>query len=151
MAEAVPFLTGKAAETLSRILRGAASRTNTTPHHVSLVLTYILEGVAEELCKGNEVIFPAFGGFFPFACTKMAKAHGRTVVVKPFFHANAGLRRVVNEQCPPGAARNKRATGYQINNQTVGGRRDKTDVFRGLAHARAHVLAQLERSGRGTG
>lgn len=109
----------KKSEPLGRIVSIAAARTAVTPQLVGLILSHVLEGIADEVSHGRVVRLPGFGIWAATARrVRGPKGEGSLVVASPSFSASKGFKLQVRTTCPPSAAGAcaKRIRRYMVNN-----------------------------------
>lgn len=114
----IPFYPDqKSSAPLRRVISIAAARSAVTPQLVALVLSHVLEGVADEVSRGRVVRFPGFGIWAP--CLRRVrgpKGEPSVLAVTPRFSASKGFRLQVRSTCPPNAEGAKRLRRHTINN-----------------------------------
>ncbi len=113
-----------------RVEKFAAQRMGVTPEHVSMLLTYVWEGIANEMSRGHSVHIRGFGQFFVNVYGPKKKSLPLRVAPRwvPAIH----LRSEIAAHCSIGMVKDrsgKRQRNYEKNNHIS---KDKHGVMRTL-------------------
>ena len=91
----IPFMRRDKAKPLADAIDRAADRSGIPDHQILMSLSYVLEEIGAEMCRGRAITIPGFGMFAPVLVTWQGKPRCR---VK--FSPSPGLRSEVGQNCP---------------------------------------------------
>lgn len=129
---------------LQRAIDSTAVETGLDVVTVALTMSYLLEGIADEVSRGRSVRVPGFGMFSPVVMSERHRRMSRdpTPRCKPMFSASRTFRQQVAVSAPPSEVETKRFKKHQKNhNDHHDG--DCARVFTAMESMRQQILAQL--------
>lgn len=100
-----------------RVAKFAAQRMGVTPEHVSMLLTHVWEGIANEMSRGHSVDVRGFGQFFVNVYGPKKKT--LPLRVAPRWVPSVSLRSEIAAHCSIGMVKDKggkRQRNYEKNN-----------------------------------
>jgi nucleoid DNA-binding protein len=133
------------AESLMRILDHVANKTGSSRYMVAFLMTYFLEGIADEVARGNKVRLPGFGLFAASLVErKAALARDPTPRCRPAFSPSRGFVEQVRLTAPVSKS-GKQAISNHRRNHSSGSRSTQCSarVFKSGEAVRASIKAQL--------
>jgi len=141
----IPFLSDRAqAQPLKDILDFAANETGLDTHRVSLVLSYLLEGIADQLCLGKTVRLPGFGMFAPYLDDRPQYRSRRVgPVCAPKFSPARGFRAQVMTSAPANEAGKRELESHRRNHAVSHNSYTTKRVFLSAKHFRDDIARQL--------
>lgn len=141
----IPFLSDRAqAQPLKDVIDFAADRTSTDTRRVVLVLSYLLEGVADQLCSGKTVRIPGFGVFAPYLDDRSQyRARRPGPVCIPKFSPARGFRAQVMTSAPASHAGKRDLENYRRSHSVSEQHYSATRVFKTMQRIRDDIARQL--------
>lgn len=121
----IPYLHGDEAAPLQEAIAVAADASGVHPALVAVIVSHVLEEIAEEVSRGTAVRIPGFGIFATRTYQPAYKGLGRSV---PAFSASRGFRNLANFNAPKGGA-GERALKSHRANHCVGDWSEEFDRF----------------------
>lgn len=141
----IPFLSKhEQAQPLKDAIDFAADQTGLDTHKVALTLSYLLEGIADQLALGRTVRLPGFGVFAPYLDDRPQYRSRRTgPVCAPKFSPARGFRAQVMMSAPANQSGKRDIENHRrnhaVNQQSYTAKR----VFLSMQHFRDDIARQL--------
>lgn len=141
----IPFLSSRAqAQPLKDIIDFAANETGLDTYRVSRVLTFCLEGIADQLSLGRTVRFPGFGVFAPYLDDRPQYRSRRPgPVCIPKFSAAKGFRAQVMTSAPANDAGKRDLENHRRSHSVSEAHYSSRRVFSSMAFFRQDIARQL--------
>lgn len=141
----IPFLSDRdQAQPLKDIIDFAADRTGLDDYRVSKVLSYLLEGIADQVSLGRTVRLPGFGVFAPYLDDRPAyRARRVGPVCIPKFSPARGFRAQVMLSAPANDAGKRDLETHRRNHSVSERRYSSRRVFMSMKQFRDDIARQL--------
>ena len=108
----IPYLHGQEAEPLQEAIGVAADASGVHPALVAVIVSHVLEEIAEEVSRGTVVRIPGFGMFATKTYPPAYNGLGRAI---PAFSASRGFRNLTNLQSSRSSANDKALRSHRAN------------------------------------
>ena len=141
----IPFLSDhEQARPLRDIIDFTAERTGLDDYRISKVLSYLLEGVADQVSLGKTVRLPGFGVFAPYLDERSAYQARRVgPVCIPKFSPARGFRAQVMLSAPANDAGKRDLEAHRRNHSVSVRRYSSRRVFTSMKQFRDDITRQL--------
>lgn len=133
---------------LQNALDFTAARTGISTFSVALAMSYLFEGIAEEVSRGRVCRIPGFGVFAPCLDERpqyLARRGGPKCI--PKFSAARGFRQQVMLSAPPNRTGKKALSVHRSNHRVSETRYSPSRVFTAMHAMRKQISAQLHQIG----
>ena len=141
----IPFLSNRSqAQPLRDIIDFVANETGLDDYRVSRVMSFFLEGVADELSMGKTVRLPGFGVFAPYLDDRPQYRSRRPgPVCTPKFSAAKGFRAQVMTSAPANQAGKRDLENHRRSHSVSEENYSARRVFQSMAYFRRDIARQL--------
>ena len=141
----LPFFSKRAhAQPLKDIVDFAANETGLDTYQVCRVMSFFLEGIADQLSLGRTVRFPGFGVFAPYLDDRPQYRSRRPgPVCIPKFSAAKGFRAQVMTSAPANDAGKRDLENHRRSHSVSEKHYSTRRVFRTMAYFRQEIARQL--------
>lgn len=141
----IPYLSSREqAQPLNNVIDYAARRSGLDDYKVTRVLTFLLEGITDEVSLGRTVRFPGFGVFCAVLDERRQYKNHRTgPVCHPKFSASKGFRAQVMTTAPCSRRGKNDLATHRRNHSVSLHRYSSRRVFTSMAFIREEIARQL--------
>lgn len=141
----IPFLSrSEQGRPLQDALEFAASQSGVSQYTTAIAMTYLLEGIVDQVSKGHIVRIPGFGVFAPCLDERRqysARRGGQKCF--PKFSASKGFRMQVMLSAPANRAGKRALAAHRSNHRCSEDRYTRSRVFVSMNAMRKLISAQL--------
>jgi len=141
----IPYLSSREqAQPLNDVIDFAARRSGLDDYRVTRVLTFLLEGIADQVSLGRTVRLPGFGVFAAFLDERRQyRGHRSGPVCHPKFSASKGFRAQVMSTAPCSRTGKSELATHRRNHSVSPHRYSTRRVFTSMGFIREEIARQL--------